>query len=108
MFQLHQQHGGLNRRHTAGHPHFLVIVSGVRAVRSQAAGARGDFVVVGEQHASVAGGVQIFGGIKTQDRRDAEASGRLSVACGEHGLRRVFHDNSAGTGETLHVRDLSE
>src|SRR5207248_332032 len=58
-----------------------------------------------EQHACVAGCVQVLGRIKAQDRHRAKTSGAASVALGQYGLRGVFYDQSL---ELLNLGNLTK
>ena len=110
---LGAQDGGLELGEAAGVADFVVVVAfTAHAVDAETPGAPGDFVVIGDDEASVASGTEVFGDVEAESGGHTEFTGELTVTAGGDGLGGVFEDHEAVLGgdgvDRFHVGELAE
>ncbi len=73
-------------------PSLVVVVAAAHSVLAQHAGALGEFVGVGRDHAGVARGAEVLGGIEAEGGGIAESACFYPLTIGAPGLGGVFDE----------------
>ena len=92
VLELDGEDGALEAVHAGVPADFVVVVAAAHSVLAQHAGALGDFIGVGGDHAGVARGAEVLGGIKAEGGGIAESAGMNALPFGSPGLRGVFNE----------------
>ena len=90
--ELDGEDGALEAVHAGVPADFVVVVAAAHAVLTEHFGALGEVAGVGGDHAGVACGTEVFGGIEAEGGDVAEGSGFDSTPLGAPGLGGVFDE----------------
>ena len=92
VLELDGEDGALETVHAGVPADLVVVVAAAHSVLAQHAGALGDFIGVGGDHASIACSAEIFGGIKTEGGGIAERTRMHALPFCAPGLRGIFDE----------------
>src|SRR5271166_932375 len=92
VLELDGEDGALEAVHAGVPADFVVVIAAAHSVLAQHAGALGDFIGVGGDHAGIARRAEIFCGIKAEGGGVTEGASMHAMRFGAPGLRRVFDE----------------
>src|SRR5581483_10962715 len=90
VFELDLKDGALKTIEAGIPSEFVVVIAAAHAVLPEHSGAFGDLIVVGGDHASVACGTEIFGGVEAEGGGVPEIAGEFPLPLGAPGLGGIF------------------
>jgi hypothetical protein len=93
--KLDGENGALEAVHAGVPADLVVVVAASHAVLAQHPGALGQVIGIHSDHAGVAGGAQVLGGIKAEGGDVAQSAGLDSAPFRAPGLGCVFNDSQA-------------